>query len=57
MANKKRRPKPKDKELALLAGDAEEMAVGGGLRLPQLPLLLTTANAVNHYVGFMGRQG
>jgi len=30
--------------------------VGGGLRLARLPLLLTTPNAVNHYVGFMGRQ-
>ncbi len=30
--------------------------VGGGLRLPRLPLTLTTPNAVNHYVGFMGRQ-
>ena len=30
--------------------------VGGGLRLPRLPLLLTAPNAVNHYVGLMGRQ-
>jgi hypothetical protein len=30
--------------------------VNGGLRLPVEPLTLTTPNAVNHYVGFMGRQ-
>ena len=30
--------------------------VGGGLRLPREVLTVTTTAAVNHYVGFMGRQ-
>ena len=42
---------------AALGGTEVIPFVGGGLRLPQLPLLLTTTAAVNHYVGFMGRQG